>query len=161
MRTLIVKDEVYKRRKRTKNAEGQLICINCGSVLPKRRWLYCSHKCNMEFYRKHVIDWSVIREDVFKRDNYTCCACGIRAERMEDLECDHIIPISSGGAQFDKQNLQTLCLDCHRKKTARERGRRGKIEAQIKLGTQKQLDVKPIRMAIRDLLNEEQHLTKQ
>lgn len=145
MRQLIVYDEVYLQRKRTyligsiPNEQGQLICINCGAVLPKRRWLYCSDKCNIEFYKKHVKDWNVIREEVFKRDNYTCQDCGTKAKHIEDLECDHIIPISLGGAEFDKDNLQTLCSECHKKKTAKDRGKEGKINAQIKLGIQKRL----------------------
>ena len=33
---------------------------------------------------------------------------------------DHITPISEGGHPFDEQNLQTLCRECHREKTAEE-----------------------------------------
>lgn len=142
MRQLVVYDEVYRRRNKTYNCEGELICINCGKVLSGRRWLYCSDKCNMEFYKKHVTDWGVIREEVFKRDKYTCQDCGRKIEYISDLECDHIIPISLGGAEFDKDNLQTLCSDCHKKKTARDRGKLGKIVAEVRLGVQRQLMVK-------------------
>lgn len=60
--------------------------------------------------------WKTIRRDVFYRDGYRCVQCG-RAGR---LECDHIRPIKDGGARFDLANLQTLCRDCHFRKTAKE-----------------------------------------
>lgn len=60
--------------------------------------------------------WKVIRAAVFMRDGYRCVQCG-RAGR---LECDHIRPIKDGGARFDLANLQTLCRDCHFRKTGKE-----------------------------------------
>ena len=139
-RLLVAYDQDYFRlKKKTFNADGQLICINCGRVLSGRRWLYCSDECSLAFYKKYVKDWGVIREEVFKRDNYTCVKCGTKAKVMEDLECDHIIPIFLGGSEFDKENLQTLCSDCHKRKTAEDRGRFGRINAEVKLGIQQQL----------------------
>ena len=35
-------------------------------------------------------------------------------------ECDHIVPKAFGGTD-DWENLQALCCECHRHKTARER----------------------------------------
>lgn len=51
---------------------------------------------------------------------------GRRYPRVPDhaFEVDHIVPISEGGAMWDKDNLQVLCVDCHRKKTAEERKNR-------------------------------------
>ena len=46
-----------------------------------------------------------------------CRACG----STERLEADHIIPIAEGGARFDAANGQTLCHDCHERKSMRER----------------------------------------
>lgn len=40
------------------------------------------------------------------------------------LEVDHITPISEGGHPFDPANLQTLCTDCHKGKTAEEAAER-------------------------------------
>lgn len=40
------------------------------------------------------------------------------------LEVDHITPLSEGGHPFDPSNLQTLCTDCHKEKTAREASER-------------------------------------
>lgn len=45
-------------------------------------------------------------------------------ERARDLEVDHITPIADGGHPFDPGNLQTLCSECHREKTATENSER-------------------------------------
>ena len=39
------------------------------------------------------------------------------ADKKTVFEVDHIIAIVNGGGEFDKNNLQVLCSDCHRKKT--------------------------------------------
>ncbi len=44
-----------------------------------------------------------------------CAACGRRAN-----EVDHVVRIADGGAEFDRDNLQPLCHDCHARKTADE-----------------------------------------
>lgn len=36
-------------------------------------------------------------------------------------ELDHIIPINAGGDRYDSDNLQTLCKQCHSKKTFKEK----------------------------------------
>jgi len=56
--------------------------------------------------------WSAIRSEVFKRDNYTCTYCGERGKR---LECDHIFPLSRGGSDA-LDNLTTACRPCNRSK---------------------------------------------
>jgi 5-methylcytosine-specific restriction protein A len=38
----------------------------------------------------------------------------------EAKEVDHIKPISEGGEAFDIGNLQSLCVSCHAKKSAKE-----------------------------------------
>ena len=49
------------------------------------------------------------------------CICpGWLPER--DLEVDHIIPRSHGGAIADLRNLRAVCKPCHVRKTALERG---------------------------------------
>ena len=40
--------------------------------------------------------------------------------RRPAAEIDHIVPVSKGGAFWDKGNLQALCRACHERKTARE-----------------------------------------
>jgi len=47
-----------------------------------------------------------------------CNRCGAPAD-----EVDHVIPRAIGGAMYDPVNHQSLCVDCHRAKTAQEMGR--------------------------------------
>lgn len=57
-------------------------------------------------------DWALLRSAVFKRDNFTCQYCGAHGVK---LECDHVIPVSSGG-QTSMENLVTACKPCNRSK---------------------------------------------
>ena len=60
---------------------------------------------------------SALRREILQRDNYICKKCGasIRNEPNLLLEIDHIVPISKGGLTT-KNNLQTLCWRCNRRK---------------------------------------------
>lgn len=59
-----------------------------------------------------------LRDFIKKRDNHTCKQCSIST--MDEphllLEVDHIMPISKGGLST-KDNLQTLCWRCNRRKS--------------------------------------------
>lgn len=57
-------------------------------------------------------EWKIIRERIFKRDNFTCVYCGATDK---NLECDHVHPISKGGSNLD-ENLATACEPCNRSK---------------------------------------------
>lgn len=59
-----------------------------------------------------------IRFEVFKRDSFCCQYCGRSAPDVI-LECDHIIPVASGGTN-DLINLVTSCRDCNRGKGKKE-----------------------------------------
>lgn len=52
-----------------------------------------------------------IRVVVWRRDGGACISCGSR----ERLEFDHIIPISKGGSNTER-NIQLLCESCNRSK---------------------------------------------
>lgn len=54
-----------------------------------------------------------LRFAIYKRDGYRCCKCG---RKTEDLEIDHILPISKGG-KTHPNNLQTLCKSCNKNKS--------------------------------------------
>jgi RNA-directed DNA polymerase len=60
------------------------------------------------------------RKLAFQRDHYTCTVCGYKSQRgkgeVHDLEAHHID--RAAGDMMD--NLQTLCIPCHHKRTAIE-----------------------------------------
>jgi len=55
---------------------------------------------------------SEVKQEVWRRDGGCCVNCG----SDEDLEYDHIIPHSRGGANTSR-NIQLLCEICNRKKS--------------------------------------------
>lgn len=56
---------------------------------------------------------SKIKISVWRRDRGKCVECGSR----EKLEYDHIIPVSKGGSNTER-NVQLLCERCNRNKSA-------------------------------------------
>lgn len=60
--------------------------------------------------------WGKIRHRILVRDKYTCKCCGMVSLSNE---VDHINPLHMGGSN-DDVNLQTLCTECHKAKTAGE-----------------------------------------
>jgi hypothetical protein len=52
------------------------------------------------------------RQFVWRRDEGKCVLCG----NQENLEFDHMIPVSKGGSNTER-NLQLLCEECNRKKS--------------------------------------------
>jgi 5-methylcytosine-specific restriction enzyme A len=69
--------------------------------------------------RGYDSQWKRIRLLALKRDKYLCVAClSMTPPRATSaLDVDHITSLSRGGTN-DLQNLQSLCRDCHNKKTA-------------------------------------------
>ena len=55
-----------------------------------------------------------VKDKVWNRDGGKCVECGSN----EDLEFDHIIPFSKGGANTYR-NIQLLCEHCNRSKSAK------------------------------------------
>jgi hypothetical protein len=53
----------------------------------------------------------IARERILRRDGGKCGYCG----STDNLEVDHIIPLSKGGSHSE-DNFQTLCRPCNRKK---------------------------------------------
>lgn len=130
-------------KKRINNRE----CPACGK--PKSEWtrrtdwMCCSKECSDKFYKEEqsIQSWEITKKQAFKRDNYTCVWCGKRytlkiyGEEIADtskLIGDHIIPIAVGGAEFDINNVQTLCIDCNKIKTKRDAQRIAKFRKREK-----------------------------
>jgi 5-methylcytosine-specific restriction endonuclease McrA len=61
-------------------------------------------------------DATKLRNEILERDNYTCKQCGKCGRSYPtEMEVDHIKPVSKGGTS-ERENLQTLCQRCNRKK---------------------------------------------
>lgn len=62
------------------------------------------------------VDYLYYRKLCLERDNYTCIQCGWNEVLI--MEVDHIIPkIIRPDLSNNLDNLQTLCPNCHRRKT--------------------------------------------
>jgi 5-methylcytosine-specific restriction endonuclease McrA len=136
------------------NENNEPICrnIDCINKVCKPFRKYCSKKCNKAFSRWYNSNfyWSRVRSKVLKRDNFTCQICEIKLDKKKRynrlkknwLECDHIVPKSyyyNFGYRFDtlenkiktileffhnKDNLRTLCYNCHKEVTIKNRKQR-------------------------------------
>jgi 5-methylcytosine-specific restriction protein A len=61
-----------------------------------------------------------LRRRIF-REHPLCVSCQQIGKVREAKELDHIIPLFKGGSD-DDDNLQGLCVECHRKKSAADLG---------------------------------------
>ena len=66
-------------------------------------------KCRL---RKRKTTPQNVKDKVWNRDSGKCVECGSK----ENLEFDHIIPVSKGGANTYR-NIQLLCEHCNRSKS--------------------------------------------
>ena len=98
-------------------------CPACGLLREKwtrKNFLYncCSKKCTAEYHDMvEMITWDEMRTKSLIRDNYHCIKCGLKVDKPTCI-IDHIKPIALGGEEFNLDNLQTLCLNCNKIKTA-------------------------------------------
>jgi 5-methylcytosine-specific restriction protein A len=56
-----------------------------------------------------------------------CRECRAAGRVTPATEVDHIRAVKEGGAPFDVENLQPLCLACHSRKTMQENIQAGKM----------------------------------
>jgi 5-methylcytosine-specific restriction protein A len=67
--------------------------------------------------------WQRVRKAILQRDPL-CKIADLCVRRygtaLPSAEVDHIVPIRSGGAELDPDNLQGICHNCHSQKTRRE-----------------------------------------
>ena len=61
-----------------------------------------------------------LREQIARRDNYTCQICGKYMPDGVGLHVDHIVPVAKGGKTVPS-NLQVLCSKCNGRKGTRQR----------------------------------------
>ncbi len=56
------------------------------------------------------------RIDVFRRDRFSCVACGFRSHKSEEIIADHIKPFFKyPELRLDINNGRTLCIECDKK----------------------------------------------
>lgn len=95
---------------------GNKLCLNCGNIITKKRQRrYCSGDCRWAFMTKN--DHNMLKTKLCKERNFTCADCKQKYRREYELILDHIKPIAIGGAEFDENNLQVLCIECNKIKT--------------------------------------------
>jgi 5-methylcytosine-specific restriction enzyme A len=63
--------------------------------------------------------WRRLRLYVLERDKYQCQPCKAIGRISLAIEVDHITPICEGGKD-EMRNLQGICGDCHKVKSAEE-----------------------------------------
>lgn len=101
----------------------QRICVNCGETFIKDHWSvtrvknggkFCCRRCSDTFRRKLRKRGEQEMFTNWQKREWKCPACA-RCDSTERLELDHILPRFAGG-KATKDNAQTLCRTCNRKK---------------------------------------------
>ena len=70
--------------------------------------------------RTRGTNWQAIRERILSRDAGLCQPCKRLDLLTPATEVDHITPLEQGGTDAPA-NLQSICAECHRAKSAQER----------------------------------------
>lgn len=70
--------------------------------------------------RGYGYQWRKLRERIMHRDHGLCVPCKSVGVYTAASEVDHITPKDQGGGD-NEANLQAICKECHRDKTAVER----------------------------------------
>ena len=91
-------------------------CSWCAAPLPKGRRMWCRDRCAAAFWKNHW--WSRARRAAKRRDKYACVRCG----GGRPIEVNHIVPCLGAHGTLScahhLENLETLCVPCHRVHTA-------------------------------------------
>ena len=67
--------------------------------------------------------WEKLREQAFRRDAGICQYCRAKFGLVHlGTQVDHIVPKAQGGSD-EIENLQTICDEGHKRKTAEENGK--------------------------------------
>ena len=94
-----------------------LCACGCGSQLPERKRRWSSEECLQSALGRYYVwkgDSAYIRQLLLDRDKAVCAKCRTVDEKWQ---ADHIVAVVNGGGCCDLDGYQTLCLECHKKKT--------------------------------------------
>jgi hypothetical protein len=116
----------FKREIKQFNAEEYPASIP--KVLEELSCKIFGHLCPVYFVSESATETSAFRQQgrsipfpmrarIARRDNYTCQECG-KHLKDEELEFDHVIPLSKGGSSAE-HNIRLTCIDCNRSKAGR------------------------------------------
>jgi hypothetical protein len=97
------------------NESDIILCPNCEGII-ENDTLFCEI-CGVDIKKKSRYIPKAFKKIVWLRDEGKCVECG----NAENLEYDHIIPFSKGGANTVR-NIQILCSKCNKKKSNKING---------------------------------------
>lgn len=111
----------------------QHICSGCGCITSAKSYCPVCEKKRVarrwqSFQQKrrargeniyNTKAWQVLRLTALERDRWLCQECLRQGIYTSATDVDHIVPRSLGGSD-DLENLQSLCRDCHKRKTFEE-----------------------------------------
>lgn len=69
--------------------------------------------------------WQQQRVRILARDCGLCQPCKRKGQLTQASEVDHIIPRAKGG-EADDDNLQAICIPCHKAKTLQDEGKKAR-----------------------------------
>lgn len=120
-------------------------CVVCGEIFRvplsyvERNISCCSKKCKGEMFKGTSnpswkggkADWWT--REVKKRDNNTCQVCGLYDPDPGFMEANHIVEKSKrSDLRHDVNNGETLCPNCHKRKTLSFKRTSPKTQAKLK-----------------------------
>lgn len=147
----------YRRQHNREKGE----CTWCGHRVPKGRRRWCGQEC-VAAWMASWGSWAHLCWLVEQRDRGVCAWCGCDTRRLRQLlhkwgygddysrdalpllraagwvpgrqlwEADHIVPRAEGG-EDRLENLRTLCVPCHKARTAAWHGERARRRAVVRL----------------------------
>lgn len=92
----------------------------CGKELDGKKKRWATYECQSKALFNFWIvkgDTDFIRQTIFESEGGYCRNCGVQSENWH---VDHVLPVFLGGSACGLDNLQTLCVDCHKEKTYTE-----------------------------------------
>lgn len=95
---------------------AKMSCLDCGIPTQRSRCDQCQTIRDASTQaqrptahaRGYDYAWKVVRLRVLERDGWRCSACSKKLEGA-DATVDHRVPLASGGARLDMDNLQAMC----------------------------------------------------